>query len=237
MLRWRHKTLHKQLRRYRFWAKLLYVSLLGHIVFLFSLLFMYKGDYFSYNVTVSRMNISSGAPVIFLPFHKVVSKSPAPKKKQSVAKQKQKQAKKATVVVQEKPKKKKEVKKIVEKKVAQKKSAPAPKKMEKPSVAQSVQKNIEQAPVYVGRVQMEALRMQDEMHAAMSEHFKPPVGLAKDLVCVLKILVDWNGTIKQTMVHESSGVLMYDISARTAVAHATAPKSTYGKEFCITFKQ
>jgi len=218
---------------------------------------MYKGDYFSYNITVSRAHIDSGAPVIFLPFHKVVSNPYSPRLRRTGQPVKAKpKAKKATVVAQAKPQKKietkkkkpkKEVKKVAEnkksspqtksvkKKVTQAK--PVPKKIEKPQVVQSVQPISEQAPVYVGQVQMEALRMQDEMHAVISEHWKPPVGLSKDLVCVLKILVDWNGAVKQTTVHESSGVLVYDVSARTAVAHASAPKSTYGKEFYITFKQ
>ena len=276
MWRWRRKILHKP-RRKIFWAKLLLVSLVGHAFLLFLLLFAYKGHNFSYNITISRAIVRSGAPVVFLPWcksikqasvsgarknvvHKpVIKKVAATKKKTTISAPipKKKVAKKTppkkpaskknpTKVVQKKkpvPKKKEEKKQQVAKKTPSKKILPQ-KVEQKPKHSVNKEKQVvatsgqqERAPIYVGRVEMEAMRMQDEMQTQVHKNWKPPVGLSKDLVCVLKVLVDWSGRAQETLVESSSGVLMYDIAARTAVARMQLPRWAYGKEFSITFKQ
>ncbi|MCK5632913.1 TonB C-terminal domain-containing protein, partial [bacterium] len=93
------------------------------------------------------------------------------------------------------------------------------------------------SPVYVGQEEMAALTMQKELQQEVGKCWRPPVGLPKDLVCILKVLVDWSGKVNQAAVQKGSGVLMYDISARTAVAKMQLQKKAYGKEFTITFKQ
>lgn len=273
MSHWPRKFRNRRRRRH-FWTKLLLVSFVAHSAFLFSVLFLYKGDYFSYDVTVSTKLLRSGAPVIFMPFHKIVNKQPVVStvksvletgqktkmstttsrkkrttvaavsqlKKKLVAKkeQAQKKWKKAKVAL----KKKKEAQKTVPKKqmlAVTKKAKSIVKKIvaQKPErlVAQAAQPKPNQTPLYVGQVEMEALRMQEQLQREMSQHWKPPVGLSKDLKCVLKVLIDWSGNVNETEVHKSSGVLMYDISARTAVAQMQMPQWARGKEFNITFKQ
>ena len=249
MSHWQRKVRNKR-RRQHFWTKILLVSFIAHSAVLFSVLFLYKGDYFSYDVTVSTKLLQSGAPVIFMPFHKMVNKQPVvstvkkvvgttvtagPKpKKKLVAKKQQKKnpvEKKQKLAAVKKPLLVSKKKSVTKKVAAQKQKHLVPQK-----VSQS-KTTSDQAPVYVGQVEMEALRMQQQLQREMSQHWKPPVGLTKDLECVLKVLVDWSGNVSETGVNKSSGVLMYDISARTAVAQMQMPQWARGKEFNITFKQ
>jgi hypothetical protein len=268
MLHWRRKVLRKS-RRLLFWAKLFLFSFVAHGVFLFSILFLYKGHYFSYNVIMNTKFLHTGTSVVFMPFKKEINKQQIGQKiqrkktiKQSRKKKsttlasllkRKKQIEKKTIAKKLKKKKKQAVvaqkKKIFPKenkkktkKIAQRKhQKKVPTKKRNKSVQTVARKNkaakAAQEQIYVGRVEMEALRMQDEMQREVSKHWSPPVGLSKDLICVLQVLVDWNGKIAETKVAQSSGVLMYDISARTAVAHMQLQKWAHGKEFNITFKQ
>ncbi len=289
MLHWRRKV-RRGLKRYFFWGKLLVVSFLTHSFLLFFILFLYKGHFFSYNVTVNSKLLQSGAPVIFLPFCKrvasktgVVVSSPKkvikkivvkpkikkqttltaqskPKKKETPKKSLKKQKTKKVAKKIEKTKKntsKKEEKKVVKnkkiktenKKVVKKKKPikTVDNKTEKKPIKKlqgnlkkvdHVQQEVEGlSPVYVGQEEMAALTMQKELQQEVGKCWRPPVGLPKDLVCILKVLVDWSGKVNQAAVQKGSGVLMYDISARTAVAKMQLQKKAYGKEFTITFKQ
>ena len=92
-------------------------------------------------------------------------------------------------------------------------------------------------PIYVGQMEMDALWMQNEMHREVTKKWQPPVGLSKELVCILNVLVDWSGNVAKTSIEQSSGALLYDISARTAMTQMAFPSWARGKEFTITFKQ
>lgn len=271
MLRWRHKAQYRHKRKI-FWSKLFLFSFVGHVFVLFFVLFVYKGHSFSYDVTV-RTELLQGAPVVFVPLHKVINKKtmevvtkkiekPAIKQTaiiKKVVSPKQLEIKKTTIASTKKApvqKKIEPIKKEPAKQVAQVKkvvSQPSQNVVKKTNVSpksdqskiaaissctkQPVAVTKEVEPIYVGRLEMEALRLQKEMQNEVSKSWKPPVGLSKELECVLKVLVNWNGSVQDTEVEKSSGVLMYDISARTAVAKMQLPRWAYGKEFHITFKQ
>ncbi len=91
--------------------------------------------------------------------------------------------------------------------------------------------------VYVGSQELEALQMHDAVQKEVVHHWKPPVGLSKELVCQIKMLINWEGNLETITVAQSSGVLLYDIAARSAVQKVSLPKWAWGKEFAITFKQ
>jgi len=282
MSHWQRKV-RKKRKRQCFWTKLWLISFLGHTVFLMTVFFLYRGDYFSYNVTVRTKLLRSDVPIIFMPFYKVVNKRPAGSTAQKtvVAKKREKivtfPQKRTTIVAAISSKKEAVKQKVVQKKQKSKSVTPqknkqktaattkksSPKKSSinraKPLLAkskagkpvnkqQSMQKGRstghgsvplagEHKALYVGQVEMDALYMQKALQNEMARCWKPPVGLAKNLQCVLKILVDWNGGVSRTVVHRSSGALVYDISARTAVAQMRMPQWARGKEFNITFKQ
>lgn len=67
--------------------------------------------------------------------------------------------------------------------------------------------------------------------------WKPPRGLSKDLVCHIKCCVGGNGTVISCHAAKSSGVLVYDMAARSAARGMNLPRWAWGKEFTIVFKQ
>ena len=126
--------------------------------------------------------------------------------------------------------------KIAKKKQSKKQDVAKAKSEEKIIEKAAVQES--ENPIYVGQVEMAALQMQEEMQMHVSQLWKPPAGLPNDLHCVVKIVIDWNGNPHEAIVEKTSGVLVYDISARTAVAQLQElPRWARGKEFSITFKQ
>ena len=79
--------------------------------------------------------------------------------------------------------------------------------------------------------------MQQAIQKEIVAYWRPPAGVDKKCVCVFNILVDWDGRVKRITPRRSSRVLMYDVSARSAMLAMTLPKWARGKEFTITFKQ
>ncbi|MCX5922534.1 MAG: TonB C-terminal domain-containing protein [Candidatus Dependentiae bacterium] len=90
---------------------------------------------------------------------------------------------------------------------------------------------------YVGQDDLDAMYMQDAVIQEVAQHWRPPVGISKDRVCVTTITIDWNGKVKKIKIDTPSGVPMYDISTRSAALATQYPKSLWGKECTITFKQ
>jgi len=172
---------------------------------------------------------------------KPVAKKTAPKKHVKKPAVKKQPAKK-TVSQKKKPlPTKKTVKKNLPKKSLPKKSASPVKKPEKtltqkkPEPVKKLQETPQ--PIYIGQKELEVLSVQYEIEREVAKHWRPPAGLSKDLTCTIHVLVDWNGKSKQAKVKKTSGVLIYDISARMAVAKLNLPKSVRGKEINITFNQ
>lgn len=255
MLPWQHVLHNKKVQS---WALIIASSALLHLIFLL-ILFVWYRDALSYlNVCVHADMTQNGIPVIIMPFEKRVAITPA--KKVNAPAKAAKPVKKAapkTVMVQEKQIKvvktepikqikekskavkiepKKEVKKQDEKKELKKEEvipvAPVEQKSELAVRPESVPEAI-----YVGRDQADLLELQELIQQEATLQWRPPVGFAKELVCILKVLIDWQGAVASVVVEQSSGVLAYDSSARMAVAHMQIPRGAYTKELCITFKQ
>ena len=90
--------------------------------------------------------------------------------------------------------------------------------------------------LYVGQQEMEALQVQEYIQQEMAQHWSPPAGMRKDLSCIIKVCIAFDGTIASMSFEQSSGVLLFDGAARRAVAQLTPPQWAYGKELSITFK-
>ena len=91
--------------------------------------------------------------------------------------------------------------------------------------------------LYVGQVEWDAMQVQAEIKHEIERHWRPPAGMARDLVCQIKIVVAWEGAVGSLVLQKRSGVLAYDVHARAAVAAMKFPKATWGKELIISFKQ
>jgi outer membrane biosynthesis protein TonB len=91
--------------------------------------------------------------------------------------------------------------------------------------------------LYVGQLERDALLVQQEVQQQIEEQWRPPSGLGRNLACKIKVLVDWNGNITDVAVHEKSGVLAFDVSAKTALRAIALPKTAWGKELIFNFQQ
>ena len=90
--------------------------------------------------------------------------------------------------------------------------------------------------LYVGQQEMDALQMQDYIQQEMAQHWSPPAGMRKNIFCVIKITIAFDGSISAIEVEQSSGVLIFDGAAKRAASQLTPPAWAYGKEISLTFK-
>lgn len=72
---------------------------------------------------------------------------------------------------------------------------------------------------------------------AVRNQWRPPAGLAKNLECVIKVIIDSQGETQNIIIEKSSTIITYDIAARRALTALSFPPSLYGREMLITFKQ
>jgi len=80
-------------------------------------------------------------------------------------------------------------------------------------------------------------RIQSYIQTEISKIWEPPIGLSEGLVCDVTICVGRDGLVNDSKVDQSSGVLMFDLSARTAASSLSLPRWAWGKEFTICFNQ
>lgn len=88
----------------------------------------------------------------------------------------------------------------------------------------------------VGQVEWDALQVQEQIQQELEQHWNPPMGLNGDATCQIKVVIDWSGIIKQVTTQISSGVLAFDIHARSTVFAMHFPKVAWGKELILHFK-
>src|SRR5207302_6458741 len=85
--------------------------------------------------------------------------------------------------------------------------------------------------------EVEALRRGAQLQKELVQKWKPPIGVSPDCMCEVSFFVNTSGTIEDLKMVKSSGVMMYDISARQALFAMKMPQWTYGKPLIISFKQ
>lgn len=158
------------------------------------------------------------------------------------AKKNSKQTKKAKLEGKKKPeiKKKQTAKAVEQKKVEQSK-----KEVEK-LVAASIGvhdatalEGAAQDPnvLYVTHEEFDALQKEEYLRNEVASSWQCPPGLNPDLSCVVKVSVDHEGNVADVAIDSSSGVLIFDTSAKMALGAFTPPPWSYGNSLLITFKQ
>jgi outer membrane biosynthesis protein TonB len=90
--------------------------------------------------------------------------------------------------------------------------------------------------LYVGQQEMDSLQMQDYIQQEMAAHWSPPAGMRKDISCIIKVIIGFDGIINKIDIEQPSGVLIFDGAAKRAVSQLSAPQWAYGKEIVLTFK-
>jgi len=232
------------------WAKLFLISFSFHVIFLTWLFFLHHDDAVNIAITVQFNKANQQAPVIFVPFK--------PKKEGGVQNKVLAVPKSAAVIKAEKPKvvmKKREENKIkankekTKKLAAQKKISPVQrqtnqetKKKKKKQVNVAKQEkaqpmNNQHKQVQANYREIEAQRRQALLQKELAKCFKPPIGVPPDCICQIKVVVNWDGTVKELVVEQSSGILMYDVAARSAFYTMKIPSWSKGKSITVTFKQ
>jgi|GEM_PF-6251858 hypothetical protein len=89
--------------------------------------------------------------------------------------------------------------------------------------------------VYVGQQDLNALELRQELLQEIEQAWRPPVGLATNKICKVRVLVDWKGKAEDIVFEESSQIVAFDASVRHALLTMQFPKSSYGKELILPF--
>ncbi len=236
---WQHKKIHK---RHLLWAKLFGVCLFFHFIFLLWALFMYRNNTYIFSISLHK-KIDFSAPIIFKPngIHTSIVSASAKPVITPIAHLKPKTVHNITKIntIIDKPTTPPTVKKI---EPAKKASTSAPvKKNEtitqenKPSTPQQAALIPENAKFADNYKEVEALRRHAQLHNEIIKQWKQPPGAPATSSCDISFFVNKKGNIENLTIQKSSGVLMYDISARQALYSMTMPQWTYGKQLIINF--
>lgn len=163
---------------------------------------------------------------------------PKPKKKPSV---KPKPAVKKTATPA-KPENKALPKNIPEKIVAQKPAVET--KTAEPAVPPAVNQAPStpilaqiDGPIMIARSAADAaaLTVQLEVQEALLQVWRPPVGVADTVSCLVGVTIDAAGKTQAIEIVKPSGMLLFDVSARAAVQQAQWPRGVWGMrlELCL----
>lgn len=220
----------------KFFAKIFLFSGVVHTLVCFVLLFIYT-DYNS-RALIAVSSVSSDVVVRVLPF---TEKKSTPQKITStslakVIKKKQTPQPVKKVVI------KKEVKKTVPVKKAEPKKIIPPKKVakavKKPVVKKDIPKQKKQQDnvKYVTQKEFSALQLQTALQESIEQVWTPPAGMLESVVCHVSISIGWDGKLAQSVIEESSGVLIYDIAVEQAVTAMKLPRQMWGKTVRVAFK-
>jgi outer membrane biosynthesis protein TonB len=148
--------------------------------------------------------------------------------------------------VKEKPKPKKPVAETTHKKSAPvKKTEVHSKPAQKQAVGKSLPTTVKNSnaldtshAVPYTQDQRELIMVQNYVYEKVGEQWQPPKGLSADLTCEVMVTIDMKGEVNEVMLHKSSGVLLYDVSVRTALlALNQVPRAAWGNTLHLTFKQ
>jgi outer membrane biosynthesis protein TonB len=90
--------------------------------------------------------------------------------------------------------------------------------------------------MYIGQQEMDSLQMQNFIEQEMAQHWSPPAGMRKDISCIIKVLIGFDGAISKIEIEQPSGVLIFDGAAKRAASQMAPAQWAYGKEIVLTFK-
>jgi len=83
----------------------------------------------------------------------------------------------------------------------------------------------------------DTMQIQQFIQREISKSWTPPIGLPEDLICTINIQIGGDGIVSDVVIEESSGALVYDLSAQAAAMELSLPRWAWGKEFSISFCQ
>lgn len=227
--------------------KLLGISTGAHVVVLI-LIFFIANRTATRIITISSRALNDNIPVIFMPLCKTIAPTnkpiglPASPKKinkpiikpliKSPVKPVIKSEAKKIYPVSPLPVQKKQVKKLEPKKIIK---PVTPEPIKEPVKEPVVEEFIPGQPLCIGREDLALLEIERTIMSEIQKYWQTPVGLAPNLVCLLKVIIASTGTVNTIIIEQSSKVLIFDMAARTAALKAQYPKPTWGKEMLLQF--
>jgi hypothetical protein len=81
------------------------------------------------------------------------------------------------------------------------------------------------------------IRIKEQIQVEVAKYYKPPVGIAKNAVCEMGVVVGAHGKAERVSVKKGSGSMANDICARAALLKITYPKEVIGKEIIVELGQ
>ena len=88
-------------------------------------------------------------------------------------------------------------------------------------------------PIFIGYEQFDECVIGSKIQQAIVQSWTSPVGLDRNVSCEIKIVVSQDGAADTTEIIKSSGILVFDMSARTALQEIEFPKEVHGKTIMI----
>jgi TonB family protein len=85
--------------------------------------------------------------------------------------------------------------------------------------------------------EVEALRRSAQLQQEVTKRWNPPFGASSECTCQIEVRINAQGKVAELKIIKSSGMLLYDISAKQAVYSLAMPKWTYNKSITLNFKQ
>jgi len=85
--------------------------------------------------------------------------------------------------------------------------------------------------------EVEAMRRGMLLQKELAKNWKPPRGMQPNCSCDITATVGTDGKIIDLKIDKSSGILMYDVSARQAFFSMSIPQWAHGKSITVSFKQ
>ncbi len=240
---WRHKSTHRPL--------LLWICLAGAMALLHLLIFLLL--FFIYQDTISHLTFvitpHGGARNIeFRVAVETVKKNPSARRQRAAATKPVCKAvvhEKTTLAAPQKkeaapakkpivaPEKKKEL--LAEHKV----TPPVP--VAAPAIAAAPQVPVAplQEPVALQITSNKDIQGFQEEYALLGQditaHWAPPPGMPAEAACTITITIDRAGVVTAMVVDTSSGMLIYDLAAQSALSELQFPHVAWGKSITITF--
>lgn len=104
-------------------------------------------------------------------------------------------------------------------------------------VAQKMQEIDVENATFVGYEELDSLTIQHKIQQSVQKYFKPPIGVSKNASCELQVQINKQGVAQQVTVTKSSGIMVYDVSARGAIRHIDFPRDVWNKTITIVIGQ
>lgn len=90
---------------------------------------------------------------------------------------------------------------------------------------------------FIGYEQLDSLAVQNKIQQIIQENFKSPIGIKKGVSCEYSVFVGSDGKSKTIKMVRSSGILIYDTSARAMLYRVEFPKDVWNKTITIVLGQ